>query len=81
MQETKHKTIKFRRYSNVDTEETLVGGFICEAITTLGTSRKVGRLLPRCFPGSTYIESQPTPAYLEEETNPFSYGKSVQESE
>ena len=43
--------IKFRRYGNVETEETMVGGFICEAITTLGNQSQVWSTVGRNLSG------------------------------
>ena len=47
MPKSKSKTIKFRRYTtNGNDEETLVRGFICEAVTTLGDRREKWSIRP-----------------------------------
>lgn len=50
---SKPGTIKFRRYSNVEPEKTLVGGIECEAVDTLGIGRAQRRVLSRNISGST----------------------------
>lgn len=79
MTKEKGDTIKFRRYRNCDQEETLVGDFVCEAADTLGTGRKVWRLLSRNLPGFANSQDGHAQKSMEKTPKPSNNGPSIQE--